>query len=376
MGEQPKRFDLSLLNPGNDELVKTYEPNPIHTYPVSDTEILKDRYQVISKIGYGPTATLWLGIDMGKAECELVALKIYVVQHRLKVLEKSLAPKKYPRAQYPFRKVLDQFEFTGPEGKHICVVHQPSGIAIDQVKFGEKLDLDTMRSSIRQQLVMLDYLHTDCHTTARIYTNTQPKEIENSNELIVAHPIAFKEAYPMHEHEANELTVALLPGDGIPLLVPDWSKDDQPSCCVAKHARSPEEILKTPLNFKSDTWAIAIEAWDQVSSRNLISGRNEEGAFDDRVQIAELVALLGPPSPEFRKKMPLGSIFWDEKGQWTGQVPIPDRSLEKLASGEIDGEDLDGFLQWMRKALQWDPEDRPTALGLMLHEWMAEGSRL
>lgn len=59
-------FDLSLLNPGNDDLVKTYEPNPIHTYPVSDAEILKDRYQVISKIGYGPTATLWLGIDMGQ----------------------------------------------------------------------------------------------------------------------------------------------------------------------------------------------------------------------------------------------------------------------------------------------------------------------
>ena len=72
--------------------------------------------------------------------------------------------------------------------------------------------------------------------------------------------------------------------------------------------------------------------------------------------------------------MPLGSLLWDEKGQWTGQVPIPDRKLEDLASGEIDGEDLDGFLEWMRKALQWDPEDRPTALGLMRHEWMTRGT--
>lgn len=111
-----------------------------------------------------------------------------------------------------------------------------------------------------------------------------------------------------------------------------------------------------------------------MCSRNLISGRNEEGAFDDRVHIAELVALLGPPSLEFQKKMPLGSIFWDEEGQWTGQVPIPDRSLEELASGEISGEDLNGFLQWMRKALQWDPTDRPTALGLMRHEWMEQKS--
>lgn len=109
-----------------------------------------------------------------------------------------------------------------------------------------------------------------------------------------------------------------------------------------------------------------------MSSRNLISGRNEEGAFDDRVHVAELVALIGPPSPEYRNKMPLGSIFWDEEGQWTGQVPIPDRKLEDLALGEADGEDMSGFLQWMRKALQWDPADRPTALGLMRHEWMAQ----
>lgn len=112
------------------------------------------------------------------------------------------------------------------------------------------------------------------------------------------------------------------------------------------------------------------KAWDFVSSRNLISGRNAEGAFDDRVHVAELVALLGPPPPKFRDKFPLSSMFWDEEGQWTGQTPIPDRSLENLAS-KVDGEDLNGFLQWMRKALQWDPADRPTALGLMRHEWMA-----
>lgn len=89
------------------------------------------------------------------------------------------------------------------------------------------------------------------------------------------------------------------------------------------------------------------------------------------MHIADLVALLGPPNFEFRNKMPLGPVFWDEKGQWTGQTSIPDRSLEGLASGELEGEDLGGFLHWMRMAMQWDPADRPTALGLLRHEWMA-----
>lgn len=110
-----------------------------------------------------------------KPECELVALKIYVVQHNLKAHEKSLSPGKYPRSDYSYRKVLDKFEVTGPEGKHICVVHPLPDMDFSQVKFGEKLDLDTMRSSIQQQLYLLDYLHTDCNTTARINPNDQPQ---------------------------------------------------------------------------------------------------------------------------------------------------------------------------------------------------------
>lgn len=37
-------------------------------------------------------------------------------------------------------------------------------------------------------------------------------------------------------------------------------------------------------------------------------------AFDDRVHIAELVALLGPPPPEFRERCNLSYVFWDENG--------------------------------------------------------------
>lgn len=68
-------------------------------------------------------------------------------------------------------------------------------------------------------------------------------------------------------------------------------------------------------------------------------------------------------------------MFWDEKGNWTGQAPIPDRSLESLAARNVDGEDVEGFVKWMRKALQWDPENRPTALGLLRHGWMSRKTK-
>ncbi|KAF9247796.1 hypothetical protein DTO006G1_6091 [Penicillium roqueforti] len=94
-------------------------------------------------------------------------------------------------------------------------------------------------------------------------------------------------------------------------------------------------------------------AWDIVSPRTLISGKNPDGVFDDRVHMAELVALLGPPPPEFREQRHLSSVYWDESGNWKEVVPIPDIIFERLAE-KVEGKDREGFwfLWWLRMALQ------------------------
>lgn len=90
--------------------------------------------------------------------------------------------------------------------------------------------------------------------------------------------------------------------------------------------------------------------------------------------MAELVALLGPPPPEFRdqRKRHLSSTFWDESGNWKDVAPIPDITLESLAEG-IEGEDKEGFLRWLRMALRWVPEERSTSSELLFDEWLMKG---
>lgn len=112
-----------------------------------------------------------------------------------------------------------------------------------------------------------------------------------------------------------------------------------------------------------------LKAWDIVSSPTLIKGRNPDGIFDDRAHLAELVALLGCPPPDFRARSHLSSVFWDDSGTWKELAPIPDITFESLAAN-IKGEDKDGFLRWIRRALQWNPSDRPTALELLYDEWL------
>lgn len=59
-------FDLGLLDSSliEEELSTRHEPKELHTYPVGDEHVLNNRYQVLHKIGYGPTATLWQAIDL------------------------------------------------------------------------------------------------------------------------------------------------------------------------------------------------------------------------------------------------------------------------------------------------------------------------
>ncbi|OQE35477.1 hypothetical protein PENCOP_c013G05072 [Penicillium coprophilum] len=351
-------FDLGLLDSSlkiEEEIAMGYEPNETYTYPAEEGEILNDRYQILHKIGYGPTATVWYALDI--MEPRMVVLKIYVVDHMLKAYGRLHPPKSYDKSECPLHEVSDHFHVKGSRGCHICVVHEGPSIDPEQMHSGDKMDLESMRSTMKQLLIMMDFLHTDCYLTARI----KPNEAFN---VASDHR---RDAGPSND---ELITPMILPGDGVPLRL-DFPDSDM-SGIVEKHSRPPEEVLKSKSDHRADIWAAALVAWDYTSSQGLIDGRNSVGAFDDRVHIAELVALLGPPPPGFREKVRLGSMFWHKEGNWTGQAPIPERSLDNLAADNVDGGDVEGFVQWMRTALQWDPEDRPTALGLLRHEWMAQ----
>ncbi|KAJ5443027.1 hypothetical protein N7445_004778 [Penicillium cf. griseofulvum] len=319
-------FDLGLLDSSlkiEDELAMGHEPNEIYTYPVEEEEILNDRYQILHKIGYGPTATVWYAIDL--MEPRMVVLKIYVVDHMLKDYGRIHPPKLYQPNKCPLHEVSDRFSIKGPRGPHICVVHGAPEIDPEQVHSGDKTGLESMRSTVKQMLILMDFLPTDCYLTARIMPNK-------------AFDVSPSDRQGSGASNIQLITPMILPGDGVPLCM-EFPDDDMPGI-VEKHCRSPEQVLESKWDHKTDIWAVAVTAWNYTSSQGLIDGRNSDGAFDDRVHIAELVALLGPPPPEFYEKMQLGSMFWDKEGSWTGQAPIPDRSLESLAADNIDGENV------------------------------------
>ncbi|KAE8138748.1 kinase-like domain-containing protein [Aspergillus pseudotamarii] len=387
----PREFPtsgLELLDASpkfEEETLPTYSPE--NYYPVEQGEVFNERYQVLAKLGYGVTSTVWFARDL--AESTYVALKIYVLgqerEHELNVYQHiNSLETNHPGRKF-IRKMLGHFYVQGPRGRHICLVHEPLGMNANELLRripGRTMTLGSMKPAIRQLLGVLDFLHS---VARLIHTDIQLKN------LLVPTPsspaLADFEEREIKAPAARKIltdrtiyTTSRFPaGDGLPLLgdfgEARFGDQENSGDIMPDYYRAPEVILKSNWDYKVDIWSVAMVAWDIVSSQTLIKGEIRDGIFDDGVHIAELVALLGPPPREFLEKSDLSWVFWDESGQWKNLVPIPDRSLEKLAIS-IQGEDVEGFLRWLRRALQWNPEDRPTALELLMDPWLMKGLNL
>lgn len=106
-----------------------------------------------------------------------------------------------------------------------------------------------------------------------------------------------------------------------------------------------------------------------MHQKTLCTAQNKDGSLSDGVHFAELIAALGPPPPELLRRNPVKAAdYWDADGKWIEFVPIPkERTLD---SQEDKLEDKTLFLNFIRRALTWDPEQRPTARELLQDPWL------
>jgi len=86
----------------------------------------------------------------------------------------------------------------------------------------------------------------------------------------------------------------------------------------------------------------------------------KDGALNDEQHLAEMVSLIGNPPPEFLRRSEICSSFFDDAGNWKGSIPIPDQSFEDRIT-QVQGEDKELLLGFVRSVLCWLPEKRPTA---------------
>lgn len=116
---------------------------------------------------------------------------------------------------------------------------------------------------------------------------------------------------------------------------------------------------------------IQLQIWDLFEGRQLFQGDDpEQKRYRTRAHLAELVALLGPPPPDFLRRGKRSDEFFSEEGEWKAGIPIPQStSLEKSIT-RLEGAEKEAFLTFVRGMLQWRPEDRKTASELFFDPWL------
>ena len=104
-----------------------------------------------------------------------------------------------------------------------------------------------------------------------------------------------------------------------------------------------------------------------------------------RAHLADMIALMGPPPPELLKAGKRTAEFFDEDGkisptsmtlfvnsagEWRAEIPVPDHTCLEESEENLEGSNKEAFIRFVRKMLQWRPEDRQSANQLLEDDWL------
>ncbi|KAK2737832.1 hypothetical protein FQN57_007390 [Myotisia sp. PD_48] len=376
-------FESIEISKIEEETLPTYKAK--RYYPAQIGQIINNRYQIVGKLGYGTTSTVWLCRDMQLAQH--VELKICISEKTpnreiqiYKHLNFIQSQSDHCGKQY-YRSLYDSFEITGPYGRHTCLVHQQLGLSLFQVldiRPKGTLTIELLKPPLRQILIGLDILHS----VGIIHTDLQPQNMNleihdpdvfsvfEQSEVLEPAPRKILEDRIIYKSRRITMTprLPIITDFGEARFADKENRED----IMPDQYRAPEVILQMKWDNKVDIWGIGMVFWDLVAGRTMFYGRDDKKLPDDSIHLAEMIAIMGPPPIEFLRRSEASSLFWDKDGKWGDYAPIPDISLESLAE-KLEGENKEGFLSFLRTILKWLPEERPTAEELVYHPWLMEG---
>ncbi|KAH7392021.1 kinase-like domain-containing protein [Phaeosphaeria sp. MPI-PUGE-AT-0046c] len=362
-------------------------------YPVRIGDIFRARYQVMGKLGYGATSTIWLARDLRY----YVALKLSIDSKSLgteqddeleiyKCIEAS--PKDHP-GRGAVRILLDSFDIHGPDGQHRCLVHPPLWETLLDVRHRNpipRLPSLVIALVLQRLFQALDLLHTACHVA---HTDIKEMNILFGADYYVLRAFEQEElSKPSPRKELDGGTIYLSrrldkpKKIGAPVLCDFGSAvrlDDgmeHREDIQSDVYRAPEIILDIPWTYSVDTWNVGCMIWDAFEGEHLFTGQDpEHETYRGRAHLAEMIALLGPPPASLLARANLRSEFFSADGELCAGIAIPDPTpLEERATC-LEGEERVCFLRFMRKMLQWEPEKRSSARELAEDEWILMQSK-
>ncbi|KAF7173419.1 hypothetical protein CNMCM5623_005636 [Aspergillus felis] len=278
-------------------------------YPVNIGDVFSSKYQVIGKLGFGVTSTVWLARDIEGHQ--YVTLKVYT---RNEANQEEFQVYKHLNRGNP---------------SHPGYAHKPMWESFRDLLYrnpNHRFTADLLKTGLLQVFLALDYLHAECklvHTD--IKGDNILQEIEDRAildrftraELENPSPRKFVNGMPVYASRRFELPKtfgrAVLSDFGSAVRGDERRNHDaQPNVY-----RSPEVMLKTVWSYPVDIWNVGVMIWDLFEGKHLFYGNDPDGkGYSTRAHLAEVIGILGPPPLDMLKRGKRSHEFFTEDGKW------------------------------------------------------------
>ncbi|OQE17046.1 hypothetical protein PENFLA_c025G07319 [Penicillium flavigenum] len=282
-----------------------------HYYPVTIGDVLVSKYQVLGKLGFGTTSTVWLARDLDPA-------------HRLSD----------PLLKSGLRQVF--------------------------------LALDYLHTEC--QLV-----HTDIKSDNILQELEEMSTLDRFTDTEIEHPSARKSVNNMPIYASRQFELPQEPGRAVLSDFGSAVRGDEKRNHDAQPTiyRSPEVMLKIEWSYPVDIWNVGVMVWDLFEGKHMFLGFDPDGkGYSTRMHLAEVIGMLGHPPSDLLKRAGRSDEFFNKYGHWKNEIKVPgEMSLEK-SEERLNGRNKEMFLKFMRGMLQWRPEDRKTAKQLLKDPWL------
>ncbi|EJD54269.1 kinase-like protein [Auricularia subglabra TFB-10046 SS5] len=334
----------------------------------------KERYTVISQLGEGQHATVWLAEDTQSAGAR-VAIKVLSTHtsslqgnlaFEVDVMRKIAAAAASPGSRHLLQ-LVDEFSLDTPHGEHTCLVTNAfSSKTLQHYHLaapGKRLPVQFVQHVSRQLLRALVTLHDECQV---IHT-----DIKADNVLFDAAGAGDASSDSMHEVVMGGVDLVLADyGTAIPLSTPRRFPI-QPDAL-----RSPEVLLGCEYDTKADIWNAGCLIFELLSGKCLFRPQPYEGFSAQQYHLARILATAAAQDDPNRLSQLFRTgryyrVFYSHEGRKTEPLlKAPPESLNSLL-GVYDLED-DKLLQFLTSMLRIHPHDRATASELLQSAWLAE----
>ncbi|AEO68037.1 uncharacterized protein THITE_2050733 [Thermothielavioides terrestris NRRL 8126] len=365
-------------------------------FPVRIGDVYDSKYQVLGKLGFGTTSTVWLARNL--QDHGHVALKVYTrdAPHSREVetyRSVSRANPSHPGFRH-VRKALGSFVLHYPRGDHTCLVLEPlwdSWKDLARRNPANRFTEPLLKAGLREVFLALDYLHTECRFCATdIKADNILQEIRDKGILHAFTQAELEQPSPRKFVDGRPIYLSRrfnLPKKFGEVVLSDFgaavrgdqkrNHDAQPNVY-----HSPEVMLKVDWSYPVDIWNIGVmsanprrpalhQIWDVFEGRHLFYGDDPNGkGYSTRAHLAEVIGMLGPPPIDLLQRGVRSKEFFTEDGQWTADIPIPENTSLEAAEAHLEGENKAAFLSFVRGMLQWRLEDRKTAKELLQDPWL------